>query len=109
MRLKQFRVANFRNINDSGWIDLAGTTALVGRNESGKTNLLHALRSLSGPDAGEALSLTRDFPADRMRSEYSDDLDVVQTRWELTGEERTELAEILPRASQVAEIEIGRG
>ena len=52
MRLKQFRVTNFRNINDSGWIDLAGTTALVGRNESGKTNLLHALRCISGPDAG---------------------------------------------------------
>ena len=109
MRLKNFRVANFRNINDSGWIDLAGITALVGRNESGKTNLLHALRSLSGPDAGEALSLTRDFPADRMRSEYSDDLDVVQASWELTDEERGELAEILPQASQVSVVEIVRG
>jgi energy-coupling factor transporter ATP-binding protein EcfA2 len=109
MRLKQFRVTNFRNINDSGWIDLSGTTALVGRNESGKTNLLHALRCISGPDAGEALSLTRDFPADRMRSEYSDDLDVIQTRWELTDEERGELAEILPQASQVSEVEVVRG
>ena len=109
MRLKQFRVANFRNINDSGWIDLAGTTALVGRNESGKTNLLHALCSLSGPDAGEALSLTRDFPADRMRSEYSDDLDVIETHWELTDEERTELAEILPQASLVSVVEVVRG
>jgi hypothetical protein len=44
-----------------------------------------------------------------MRSEYSDDLDVVQTSWELTDEERTELAEILPQASEVTEVEVVRG
>jgi predicted ATP-dependent endonuclease of OLD family len=39
----RFRVYNYRNIDDSDWIELAQVTALVGRNESGKTALLKAL------------------------------------------------------------------
>ena len=37
---KQFRVLNYRNINDSGWIPLERATVFVGRNEAGKTALL---------------------------------------------------------------------
>ena len=40
---KQFRVYNFRNIDDSGWIPVERVTAFVGRNESGKTALLGLL------------------------------------------------------------------
>ncbi|PJN92917.1 hypothetical protein CNY89_18780, partial [Amaricoccus sp. HAR-UPW-R2A-40] len=47
MKLKSFRVENFRSINDSGDIDVADITALLGRNESGKSNLLLGLRSLN--------------------------------------------------------------
>ena len=36
MKALRFRVQNFRNIDDSGWIDLDQVTAFVGRNESGK-------------------------------------------------------------------------
>lgn len=40
MELKSFRVRNFRSINDSGEIDVSRITALLGRNESGKSNIL---------------------------------------------------------------------
>ncbi len=40
---KRFRVFNYRNIDDSGWIPLERVTAFVGRNEAGKTALLKAL------------------------------------------------------------------
>ncbi|MBN8866778.1 MAG: AAA family ATPase [Solirubrobacterales bacterium] len=44
MRLKSFRVRKFRNVLDSGWVDVdEAVTALVGKNESGKTTLLEAL------------------------------------------------------------------
>ena len=33
---KQFRVLNYRNIDDSEWISLERVTAFVGRNEAGK-------------------------------------------------------------------------
>ena len=43
MKLINFRVRNFRSINDSGVIRMDEKIALVGRNESGKSNLLLAL------------------------------------------------------------------
>ena len=43
LNAKRFRVKNYRNIDDSGWIPLEKVTALVGRNEAGKTTLLKAL------------------------------------------------------------------
>ncbi len=44
MRLKSFHVERFRNILDSDEIDVDPTiTCLVGKNESGKTNLLQSL------------------------------------------------------------------
>ncbi len=47
MKLTSFRVERFRNVLDSGVIDAAGAvTCLVGKNESGKTNILHALHTL---------------------------------------------------------------
>ena len=44
-----------------------------------------------------------------MRSEYSDELEVVRTRWQLSDEERSELAALLPRAGQVTAVEVSRG
>ena len=47
MKLISFRTIRFRNILDSGTIDVdPRVTCLVGKNESGKTNILHALHSL---------------------------------------------------------------
>lgn len=40
MILKSFRVTEFRSVKDSGWIDAESITALIGTNESGKTNIL---------------------------------------------------------------------
>lgn len=42
MRLKQYLVTDFRSVENSGWIEVDGVTALIGVNESGKTNLLLA-------------------------------------------------------------------
>ena len=39
-KLTRFRVTEFRSVLDSGSIDVDGVTALIGTNESGKTNLL---------------------------------------------------------------------
>jgi len=45
MKLKKFRIKNYKSIIDSGYCDLARDfTILVGKNESGKTAILEALR-----------------------------------------------------------------
>jgi energy-coupling factor transporter ATP-binding protein EcfA2 len=109
MQLTAFQVQNYRSINDSGKIDTTQRTALVGRNESGKTSLLLALESLNPPDRKlEALSYVKDFPRDRPASEFSEDLPVVRSWWKLTPEDRSKLTEILPRAKDVTEVTVVR-
>ena len=47
MKLVQFSVQNYRNILDSGPIDVGNVTAFVGQNEAGKSNLFEALHCLN--------------------------------------------------------------
>ena len=66
-RLNRFRVTQFRSIEDSGWIDTDEVTALIGTNESGKTNLLMALWKLK-PAKGGSIDLIKDLPRKRYHS-----------------------------------------
>lgn len=48
MRLTSFRAQHYRNFVDSGEVEAdPSVTCLVGKNESGKTALLHALHNLN--------------------------------------------------------------
>ena len=67
MRLLKFRVVKFRSVQDSGWLELDTVNALLGENESGKTNLLLPLWKLK-PASGGAIDLLADAP----RSEYTE-------------------------------------
>ena len=64
MRFERFRVTNYRNVIDSGWIDVSQVTAFVGQNESGKSNLFEALYRVNPFVAGETYNLDEDWPAD---------------------------------------------
>lgn len=61
MQLTSFRVTNYRSVKDSGWIDAADITSLIGTNESGKTNLLMPLWKLNPAKEGE-IKLLSDAP-----------------------------------------------
>jgi len=109
MELKKFRISNYRSINDSGEIIVKNNTALVGRNESGKTNLLLALYSLNPADKDLFdLSDVKDFPRDRPLSDFSEDLNVVDTFWELNDNEVDELAEMLHLTKPIKAVKISR-
>lgn len=108
MRLKEFRIRSYRSVNDSGPVHIGEKIALVGRNESGKTNLLIALASLNPADGIEELSFVKDFPRDREVADFTRDLRVVDTVWELSAEERAAIAEAFPRAAEVSEVTVGR-
>ena len=64
MLLKSFRVTEFRSVQDSGWIDAEQITALIGTNESGKTNILLPLWKLNPADEGK-IDLKDDLPRDK--------------------------------------------
>ena len=61
MRLIRFRVKDFRSVVDSDWIEVERVTALIGVNESGKTNLLLPLWKLNPAREGE-IRPTSDYP-----------------------------------------------
>ncbi|HVW92334.1 MAG TPA: AAA family ATPase [Devosia sp.] len=108
MILESFRVTNFRSIISSGDINVSRITALLGRNESGKSNLLRALQSLNPAEGFAALNPIKDFPRHRRLEECTPDTRVVASTWKLTDEERAELAALQPRATSVTHVEIGR-
>ncbi|MET3496873.1 AAA family ATPase [Variovorax boronicumulans] len=109
MRLASFQITNFRSINDSGSIDSPQITAILGRNDSGKSNLLRALHSLNPAEGLAELSAIKDFPRHRRLQECQPDTPVVSTRWALDDSERAELAAFFPRAANVRHVTAGRG
>ncbi|MGH7118182.1 MAG: hypothetical protein ACREFP_04200, partial [Acetobacteraceae bacterium] len=108
MKLTEFQITDYRSINDSGPVKIGKLTSLVGRNESGKSNVLLALWSLNPVGGIKPLNPIKDFPRHRRLSECSDDTKAVRTVWELNVEEQSELAQIFSRAAGVTQVEIGR-
>ena len=60
-KLRKFRVTNFRSVDDSGWVEVDNVAALIGTNESGKTNILLPLWKLNPAKEG-AIHPTSDYP-----------------------------------------------
>ena len=108
MRLQSFRVRNYRSIDDSGDVTVSRITALLGRNESGKSNLLRALHSLNPIEGFKALRPIKDFPRHKRLEECNDDTPVLSTTWELDDADKEALLEILPRATDVVTVAINR-
>ena len=55
------RVTDFKSIDDSGWVDIDDVTSMVGKNESGKTAFLGALKRLNPVDGIDKFDL-KDYP-----------------------------------------------
>jgi len=83
----KFRVQNFKNVEDSGWIPIENVTCFVGRNESGKTTLLKALHKFN-PATPEPYNPQKEFPRDRFTRDFKDPKDwpVCSVKFEITDE-----------------------
>jgi energy-coupling factor transporter ATP-binding protein EcfA2 len=109
MELIQFRITNFRSINDSGDVTVSKFTSLVGRNESGKSNLLLGLATLNPSGGRKPLNKIKDFPRGRRLEECKDDTPVVASRWKLSVVETEAIGKTLGDYSgAITEMEIGR-
>ena len=96
-------MTDFRSVEDSGWIDLEDITALIGTNESGKTNLLVPLWKLNPVRDGKINALA-DYP----RKRYNEIRNMekkpifIRARFELSDDLASEIAELT--GSKVAEV-----
>ncbi len=64
MLLTKARVSHFRHVLDSTDVDIQpDVTCLVGKNESGKTAFLEALRRLNPAQGNAAFNIGRHYPA----------------------------------------------
>jgi hypothetical protein len=90
MRLKSFRVRVFRNVIDSGPIEVADNTCLIGKNEAGKSAIVGALHRLN-PAKPLTLDLLEEYPRwlkkqHEISGEIKDAVPITAT-FELTPEE----------------------
>lgn len=105
MKLKAFRVQMYRCILDSGWVEVAPLTVVVGKNESGKTTLLRALHKFN-PYRPDPYVMDSEWPRGHRR-ERNDAQVVCSAKFELSAEERAELSKITDQAiDTVSELEV---
>ena len=101
MKLVEVQVTKFRNILDSGSVQVQpDVTCLVGKNESGKTAFLHALYRLLPARGNVALSVHDQYPAwlekrDRLRGVNLDDVRPVRATFELDAADTAAVANML--------------
>ncbi len=110
MELKSFRVRCFRSIKDTGWIDASRVTALIGTNESGKSNVLLALWKFK-PARDGAIDLLADCP----RSIYHRIKDseqkptFVEVQYELCESDAETISDLVGRPEQeVSKVQLSR-
>ena len=95
MKLTRARVTNYRSIDDSSWVNLEDVTALVGKNESGKTAFLQALRKINSIAGVEDQFSIRDYPRKGYikykKIHEENPCTVVQAEFQLSPEEFSEI------------------
>lgn len=105
MKLDRFKVSNYRNIIDSGWVRVSEVTAVVGPNESGKSNLFDALYRLKPLKSEDTYKINEDWPVDRWEEKRNAaDYEVCDARFQLDASDIASLFKHARRpAPQVAE------
>ncbi len=102
MKLVRAKVTNFKSIDDTGWVDIDDVTSMVGKNESGKTAFLGALKRLNPVDGIDKFDL-QDYPRKGYvrykRDHGSSPAIAVTTEMELSDDEMGRIEETLGKGA----------
>lgn len=108
MQAKSVRVTNFRNIRDSGEVELLDNlTCLVGKNQSGKTAFLKALHKFNPHDPNEVYERRRDWPRGR-RIEYDEEQIACVVQFGFEQDEIDHLSEITSEKMDATEVVVSK-
>lgn len=103
MKLKSFRITHYKSVEDSNEIVVnPSVTCLVGKNESGKTAVLQALRRL-WPTDGVTFNTTKDYPRRHyntyMRTHETAPHTAVAATFSLTAQEVAEVERVVGKGT----------
>jgi len=102
--MTRFRLQNYKNVNDSGWVNCSDLTAFVGKNESGKSAIFRGL-SKHNPSDGEKYDGLKEFPRRRFTDEFEKfDWIVSSVEFQLSEDESQNLKEICPALDNVQSV-----
>jgi energy-coupling factor transporter ATP-binding protein EcfA2 len=103
MQLTAFRIFKYRNIEDSGLVKLSDrVSCIVGKNQSGKTNLLRALHKLNPHDKSVKYDSRIDWPRGGRRARDESQV-VCEAHFQLDAEQG-ELAKLTESATTAAQV-----
>jgi predicted ATPase len=107
MKIQGFRVRKYRNIEDSGYVNLLSSlTCIVGKNQSGKTALLKALYKFN-PYRADPYDLRREWPRGQRTTRNSNQV-VCEVNFKLEEEEKRTLAALTGQALTATEVTVSR-
>ena len=92
MKLTRFKVQQYRNVENSGWIDINRITAFVGQNEAGKSNLFEALYRINPLLSNDGYNIEEDWPVQNW-GERNEEQKVCSAEFELSDTEVVSLYE----------------
>ena len=108
MQLAEFRVQNYKIIEDTGWVPVQKLTTFIGKNESGKSAIFRALSKLN-PSDGEGYDGLKEFPRQRYAAEITrTDWPVASGRFILTPDEQRDISAISELCNEVESVEVTR-
>ena len=95
--MREFRIQNYKKIEDSGWIPTGRLTSFVGKNESGKSALFRALSKLN-PSDRETYNGLKEFPRSRYASEFKKkDWPVASVKFTLEEKDTKDLSDCVKK------------
>ena len=114
MKLVSVRIKNYKSIEDSGVFSIRDITCLAGKNESGKTAILQALRRLNPVEPTERnYDSLAEYPRRRFHEAEGNDSvarEVLTTNWELSEDDLSAIEKVIGReAMQNQNVTIKRG
>lgn len=94
MKLISVQIRNYKCVEDSGEFSIDNLTCLAGKNESGKTAILQALRRLNPVESVESDFNDLEYPRYLLDSKTDKDY-VIEAHWKLLADDKAELEHII--------------
>ncbi len=107
MDIRGFRVRKYRNIEDSGKIDLLDNlTCVVGKNQSGKTSLLRALHKFN-PHQPNPYDMRREWPRGQRTQQNAKQV-VCEVWFELNSNEKDRLSQLTEQQMTASRVVVSK-